>query len=357
MKQIITLLSAGLIISSCALQPKPWTPDKKPEMEGRYAINNLLESTEWIDLKGWYGPEDIAIDSAGNLYTGVHLSERDFTNGQIIKIRPDGTISTYCNTESWVAGLHFDADGNLIACDSKRGLIKVDPTGKLEVLVTESEDGTPIKLPNDVDIDHEGNIYFSSTSSRYHFSMQNARRIILEAKPDGGLYKYDPKKGQVTTLIDSTYFGNGVAVAKDAEFVLMVDLTKYRVVRHWLMGDKAGTTDIFLDNLPGLPNGISRREDGSFWLGYTTRRSDALDKIQPKPKLKQLVYALPLWMQPKQEKYGMIMHISAEGEVLQTYHDPTGQHVSEAASIEEHNGYLYLGGDLIDHIGKYKLPH
>jgi sugar lactone lactonase YvrE len=357
MKQIIAILSAGLIISSCALQPESWTPDKKPAMEGRYAPNNLLESTEWIDLKGWYGPEDIAVDAAGNLYAGVHLSEKDFTNGQVIKISPDGSISTYCNTESWVAGLHFDADGNLIACDSQRGLIKIDTTGQLEVLVTESEDGTPIKLPNDVDIDEEGNIYFSSTSSRYHFSMQNARRILLEAKPDGGLYKYDPKNGKVTTLIDSAYFGNGVALAKNAEFVLMVDLTKYRVVRHWLKGDKAGTTDIFLDNLPGLPNGISRREDGSFWLGYTTRRSDALDKIQPKPKLKQFVYALPIWMQPKQEKYGMIMHISAEGEVLQTYHDPTGEHVSEAASIEEHDGYLYLGGDLIDHIGKYKLPH
>lgn len=62
-------------------------------------------------------------------------------------------------------------------------------------------------------------------------------------------------------------------------------------------------------------------------------------------------------MQPKQKAYGMIMHISESGEILKTYYDTTGKFVSEASSILEHNGYLYLGGDLTDHIGKYKLKH
>jgi hypothetical protein len=108
--------------------------------------------------------------------------------------------------------------------------------------------------------------------------------------------------------------------------------------------------------LPGLPNGISRRADGSFWLGFTTRRDDLLDKIQPKPFVKKLIYGIPLWLQPKQEPFGMIMHISENGDILATYYDTTGKFVSEASSIEEHNDYLYLGGDLTDHIGRYKLP-
>jgi hypothetical protein len=60
-------------------------------------------------------------------------------------------------------------------------------------------------------------------------------------------------------------------------------------------------------------------------------------------------------MQPKQEPFGMIMHISNDGEILKTYYDTSGKIVSEASSVEEHNGYLYFGGDLTDHIGKYKL--
>jgi hypothetical protein len=56
-----------------------------------------------------------------------------------------------------------------------------------------------------------------------------------------------------------------------------------------------------------------------------------------------------------QEAFGMIIHLSENGDILKTYYDTTGKHVSEASSIEEFNGYIYIGGDLTDHIGKYKL--
>ena len=96
------------------------------------------------------------------------------------------------------------------------------------------------------------------------FSLENVMKIILESKPDGGLFRYDPKTKKVETLIDGALFANGVAVSKNDDFVLMVELTTYRVLRYWLKGKKKGETDIFIDNLPGFPNGISRRPDGSF---------------------------------------------------------------------------------------------
>lgn len=351
---LFSLISLALF-QSCSLQPLSWTPPEKPELTGVLAENNLLASTEWIDLEGWYGPEDIAVDSEGSIYCGVHVSKNDFSDGSIIKIDTNGVLTRFCNTNSWVAGLHFDREGNLVACDQLRGLIRINPAGEITTLARQDENGNPFLIPNDVDIASDGKIYFSNTSSRTSFGRKAVRKIIMEARPDGGLHCYDPTTEKVTTLIDSSFFGNGVAVSQNDEFVLMVDLTKYRIVRHWLKGDKEGETDIFIDNLPGLPNGIARRDDGSFWLGFTTRRDDMLDKIQPKIGLKKFVYALPIWLQPKQESYGMIMHLSSEGEILKSYYDTTGKKVSEASSIEEHNGYLYLGGDLTDHIGRYKL--
>ncbi len=352
---VISILIISIIIQACSLKPNAWTPPVKPKPEGSIAENKLLETTEWIDLDGWYGPEDIAVDSEGNLYCSAHISPTDFTDGRILKIDSDGNVTIFCNTNSWVTGLHFDENQNLIACDQKRGLISVDKSGKITVLTDKDEKGNSFLIPNDVDIASDGMIYFSNTSSKVSFSQKNARKILMEVKPDGGLYSYNPINGKVTTLIDSSFFGNGVAVSKHNDFVLMVDLTKYRVLRYWLKGVKKGVTEIFLENLPGLPNGISRREDGSFWLGFTTRRDDTLDKIQPKKGLKKFIYGVPLWLQPKQEPFGMIMHISNNGDILKTYYDTTGEKVSEASSIEEYNGYLYLGGDLTDHIGKYKL--
>lgn len=351
----ICIFVTSVLIQSCALQPLAWTPPIKPEQKGQIAENELLSTTEWIDLDGWYGPEDIAVDKYGNLYCGVHISRTNFKDGRILKIDTTGVVSVFCNTESWVTGLHFDKNENLIACDQKRGLISVDKGGQITILASEDENGNKFLIPNDVDIASDGMIYFSNTSSKYQFNRKNARRILLEVKPDGGLYSYNPKTKQVKTLIDSSFFGNGVAVSKNDDFVLMVDLTKYRILRYWLKGDKKGQTEVFINNLPGLPNGIARRKDGSFWLGYTTRRDDLLDKMQPKPGMKKIIFAIPLWLQPKQEPFGMIMHISNDGEILKTYYDTSGKIVSEASSVEEHNGYLYLGGDLTDHIGKYKL--
>lgn len=352
---LIASFIASIIFQAFSLKPLAWLPPTKPELKGSMAKNDLLSTTTWIDLDGWYGPEDIAVGEEGNLYCGAHISRKDFNEGRILKIDTNGMVSTFCNTGSWVTGLHFDISGNLIACDQKRGLISVDKKGNITILASEDENGNPFLIPNDVDIASDGMIYFSNTSSKVSFNLRHARKILMEVKPDGGLYSYNPKTKEVKTLIDGLFFGNGVAVSQNDDFVLMVELTKYRVVKYWLKGNKKGQTEIFLDNLPGFPNGISRREGGSFWLGFTTRRDDLFDKIQPKKGVKKFVYGIPLWLQPKQEPFGMIMHISENGEILKTYYDTTGKFVSEASSIEEHNGYLYFGGDLTDHIGKYKL--
>lgn len=37
--------------------------------------------------------------------------------------------------------------------------------------------------------------------------------------------------------------------------------------RYWLQGPKQGTSEIFIDNLPGPPDGISKAQDGqTFWV-------------------------------------------------------------------------------------------
>ena len=352
---VIIFIAVIWTTNGCSLQPLAWKPPVKPELAGKLALNELLSATEWIHLDDWYGPEDIAVDHQGNLYAGVHIGETDFSDGRIIKIDTKGNISEFANTRSWVIGLQFDKNENLIACDPSRGLISVDRNGEITILASEDKKGNHFLLPNDVDIASDGMIYFSNTSSKVPFGRQGVLKIVLEMRADGGLYSYNPKTKEVKILIDGSFFANGVAVSQDDDFVLLVELTKYRVLRYWLKGSQKGQTDVFIDNLPGLPNGISRRKSGGFWLGFTTRRNDLLDKIHPKPFLKKLMYALPLWMQPEPEAFGMIMHLSESGEILKTFYDTSGKYVSEASSVEEHNGYLFIGGDVTDHIGKYKI--
>ena len=343
-----------LMLSSCALKPLAYQPKAIPAFEGRTQLNEKLVTSDKIQLDGWFGPEDILFDSLGNLYTGVHNA--DFSDGRILKIDPSGMVEEFYNSGSWVSGLHFDKDQNLIALSHKQGLISISPMKEVKILGSTDEKGKPFLIPNGLDISDNRMIYFSNTSEVSSYTTKYGRKIIMEMKPLGGLYSYNPETEEIKTLIEGSYFGNGVVISKDQDYLLMVETTKYRVLKYWLSGKKAGQTEIFIDNLPGFPNGISIREDGSYWLGFSTKRNEALDKIHSNRGMKKLIYSLPEFMQPEAETFGMIMNISEGGEIIESLFDTNGTVLPEAGAVKEFNGYLYIGGDVLPYIGRYKLP-
>lgn len=338
-----------------AITPFAWSPPKLPENTGVYQSNELLTSSKKIHLTMGFGPENVAIDSLGNLYCGSHIQKEDFSIGKILKITPNGKVSVFSDTKSWVAGMDFDKKGNLIACDLSRGLISINPNGEITVLATKTEEGDPIKIPNDVDIASDGMIYFTNSSSQLEFNMDNIMQLIFEQKKDGGLYQYNPKTKKVKTLTKGNYFPNGVAISKNDDYLLFVETSRYRILKHWLKGEKKGTTEIFIDNLPGFPNGISKSKDGNFWLGFSTKRIKDLDAAHPSVFKKKLIFALPKWMQPEIEPFGMLMKVAPEGHILKTYYDTTGTIVPEASAITEYNNHLYIGGDRTAYISKWKI--
>lgn len=352
---VLLAIAASMLLKSCTLKPTAWKPPVKPAFKGKLSLNERLKNSQKIDLDGWYGPEDIIMDKAGNIYCGVHKGASDFSDGKILKISPEGKTETLYEAGSWVAGLHFDQAGNLVALSHKQGLISINAQKKVTILANQDQKGRKFLIPNGLDIASDGNIYFSNTSHHSGYTISYGKKLILEMKPQGALYKYNPKTKEVTTLIDGTYFGNGVVLSKNEDFLLMTETSKYRILRYWLKGDKKGTSEVFMDNLPGFPNGISARKDGSFWLGFTTKRNDALDNIQHKNGMKKFVYALPGFLQPKPVKFGMVIRISEKGEVLESLFDPSGEKIPEAGSVKEYKGALYIGGDVVPYISKYNL--
>jgi sugar lactone lactonase YvrE len=57
--------------------------------------------------------------------------------------------------------------------DAYFGLLKVGPEGGLATQLTTEAEGVPLKFTNDLDIDEEGVIYFTDSSSKYQ------RRLLL----------------------------------------------------------------------------------------------------------------------------------------------------------------------------------
>lgn len=66
---------------------------------------------------------------------------------------------------------------------------------------------------------------------------------------------------------------------------------------------------------------------------------------------------LPRAFWPKPLPYGLVLALDENGNITHSLHDPTGEHLIEITSVQEHEeGYLYLGSLHSDRIGRYKLP-
>ncbi len=342
---IIAAILLYLLFWPTRIDPVSYKPIKKPDMTGVLAQNNALAKAELIAKGKINGPEDVVIDSEGRIYGGTR-------DGKIVRILKDGGVETFAETGGRPLGLAFDSKGNLIVADSYKGLLSIDNTGKITVLTTEAE-GVPYKFTDHLDIASDGMIYFTDASFKYH--LNEYLFDLLESRPNGRFLRYNPDSKITDVLLRDLYFSNGVALSQNEDFVLVNETYRYRIQRYWLKGPKAGTAEIFLDNLPGFPNNVTSNRRGTFWLALFTVRNDQMDGMHPSPFVKKIVSRLPKFMWPKPKPYGFVLAINEDGKITRSLQEPTGEHLKEITCAREHAGYLYLGSLHNDRIGKYKL--
>jgi sugar lactone lactonase YvrE len=333
----ITLLLIGLAVYLLAwpvsINPDAWRPAPAPGLTGVYAQNSALAETEKLSVDG-FAPEDVAFDHEDRIYCGVD-------DGRIFRFRPDGKQpEVFANTHGRPLGLIFDRDDNLIVADAVKGLLAINPNGFVSVLSTQSE-GVAFGCANDLDVAADGTIYFSDSS--YKFSLTQLRSDFLEHRGNGRLLAYNPRTKVTRTLLRDLYFANGVAVSPDQSFVLVAETARYRVRRFWLNGPKQGQSDIFIDNLPGFPDGILSNGRDTFWLAIVNRRNGALDALLPHPFLRKVVMRLPAFLQPNVQRYAFVLGLDQTGRVVRNLQDPSPNCFAEIANVVEHQGKLYFG--------------
>ncbi len=322
-----------------------YQPPQAPELTGLYAPNSLLTNSQLVAKGVVNGPEDVDEDAQGRVVAGL-------VNGDIVRVSASGQVETLINTGGRPLGLEFDGLGNLWIADAKKGLLKLSQNGVLTVMATEAA-GIPFGFTDDLDIASDGTIYFSDASIRW--PIEKYRMDAIEARPYGRLLSYHPDSGEVKVLLDTLYFANGVALSRNEDFVLVNETFRYRITRYWLKGPKAGTSDLFADNLPGFPDGISSNHQGTFWLALATPRNSQLDNLHPHPWLKKLAVKLPPFMQPQPVRYGFVLGLDEQGKVVANLQDPSGEHLYEITSVEESRGSLLLGTLTGDRIGRLEL--
>src|SRR5688500_19707059 len=123
---------------------------------------------------------------------------------------------------------------------------------------------------NYLDIVADVTIYFNEASQIH--PMSQFTNDLLEHQPNGRLLALSPQSEKPRTLLGDLYFANGVAVSPDQSFVLVAETGKYRIRRVWLNPPNTDKNDVFIDNLPGFPDGISANGRDKFWLALVTPR-------------------------------------------------------------------------------------
>lgn len=351
----LLLVNIFLFLSCTPIRSEDFNVEKAPKLNEKALLENKLQYSQQLSLKGFYGAEDILVTDSGVLYAGVH--DGSFKNGKLIRINLDKSIDIIYESSHWIAGLEWvkGSSQNLYALVLGIGVVEINITNGNHVELITQIKNKKILIPNDIALDSAGNIYFTVTSFVDEFSMDNAMKMVLEQKSKGGIFKYDVVKKKVSQIHSGGVFLNGIEVSNDDSYLLFVETGKYRVYKLWLTGNKTKQKEVFIDNLEGIPNGISKSSDGHYWLGFSSSRNSDLDTLHKFPFLKTVVFNLPNFLKPKLQSFGMVMKLSAHGEVITRLYDKTGETVGEATSVVESNNHLYFGGDRSGYIPYLEL--
>ncbi len=343
---VLLLLLGYLFLFPVQVDPVSWRPPRAPALEGKYEVNNELGRILVLYEDECEACEDVAIDQQGRLYGSS-------VTGKIVRF--DGSKSepeVFFDTRGRPLGMDFDFLGNLLVADADKGLISINPAGQETVLVSAHND-LAFGITDDVEVGRDGKIYFSDASHRFH--LHDYKLDLLEHRPNGRLMEYDPVLQETKLLLDDLYFANGVAVAADQSFVLVVETGAYRVRRYWLKGSRAGQNDVFIQNLPGFPDGISRGSNGVFWLTLVSPRNTKLDKLMVKPFQRKILARLPETLQPAPERYSFILGINERAQIIYNLQDPKGK-FAQITNAQEYEGQLYLGSLADNGIGTIQRP-
>src|SRR4030042_4218741 len=80
---IVGLFVLYLFFWPVPMDPAAWTPPKAPALTGVYQSNSLLAAVQRLGSGACRGPEDVALDTEGRVYSGM-------IDGRIFRLDPDG---------------------------------------------------------------------------------------------------------------------------------------------------------------------------------------------------------------------------------------------------------------------------
>ncbi|KAI5001898.1 hypothetical protein ZWY2020_026548 [Hordeum vulgare] len=296
-----------------------------------------------------HGPESVAFDGNGQgPYSGV-------SDGRILKWNGDklgwttyaygpGYDSMTCTASKFSRetenaresrcgrplGLRFNQkSGDLYVADAYKGLMRVPPGGGEATVLVNQVDGFPLRFTNGVDVDQvTGRVYFTDSSMNYQRSQHEM--VTRTGDSTGRLMSYDPHTSDVTVLQAGMTYPNGVALSADRSHLVVASTGPCKLLRHWINGANAGTSEPFAD-LPGYPDNVRPDTKGGYWVALHREKNE-----------------LPFG----RGSHRLAVRVGNDGRIVEEMRG--SKMVRPTEIMERSNGKIYLGSVELPYVGVVK---
>lgn len=342
----IAALLGYLLFWPTGVHPVAWQPQPSPGYSGPYARNERLAALRLLPLTSGAGPEHVAQGPDGLMYTALN-------NGHIVRLQRDGKqLEVVVDTGGRVLGFDFDREGNIIAADAYKGLLRVTPSGKVSLITDKVSDTDAIVFADAVAVAPDGLIYFTEASHRFQPGpwgdpMAVSLAEILEQRGNGRVLVHDPARRTTEVIASGLVFANGIVLAEDGQSLLVAETGRYRIwripvsARQLDVRQPSTSARVILDNLPAFPDNLTKGESGRYWVGLPKARSAMADALAPWPFLRATSFRLPHFLLPVPKPYGHALAFNEQGQILTDLQDPSGRY-PEVTGITEVKGTLYV---------------
>lgn len=327
------------------ISPTYWDEPVAPEMTGALEPDGALADAVAIDVGAAGSGEGVALSDTGEIFFGtvdgrvMRLSFHNDTGEPRIE-----EVAQVC--ETLILGLDWIAP-DLLGVAAISGLYALNVDTGHYTLVSSGAPAHPFGYVNDLAAAADGRIFFTDSSTRWgHGSNRDGYlHDMMENRPSGALYVWDPSTHQTRLVRSRLHYPNGIELAADGRSVLVAETFRYRIVRIWIDGPDAGSKDIFIDNLPGLPDGLATDSQGRLLVTMPSPRVPLLGFLHRHPRITQLLMKVPEWLRPgASSPRAFILALDAEtGEALDSWHDPEGRLGYLSNTVEAPDGDFWIG--------------
>jgi sugar lactone lactonase YvrE len=348
---LLFVLIAYLLFWPVPIDPVAWDAPVDRGLVDPFAPNKQLQSATAIDLGEFAGPEDATLGTDGAVYVTTE-------SGHIVRIR-NRRAEAFAFVGGRPLGIETDADGSLVVANSYIGLQRVSMDGTVATLY--GGDDAEV-FANNLAVGEDGTIYFTEASRKFgarqfRDTMEATLYDVMEHGGHGRVLAYDPTSGSAKVLLDNLAYANGIAISPENDFLLVVEMNDYRILKYWLTGPGKGSTEVLIDNLPGFGDNLKSGLNGRYWLGFAAPRKAVVDSLADKPWLRKVIMRLPRLVRPEADVSSHVIAFNAQGEVLMNLQDPDARYPTLTGVLEtKRNLYLTtLYGHALPVISKQDL--